>query len=35
MMFMLPIFCTADGEYYTEEVVNFYEDRTTVLFIEK
>ena len=32
----LSFFCTANGENHTEEVkTNFYEDRTTVLLIEK
>ena len=32
----LSFFCTADGEFHTEELkANFYEDKTTVLLIEK
>ena len=32
----LSFFCTADGEFHTEELkANFHEDKTTVLLIEK
>ena len=32
----LSFFCTADGEFHTEELkADFYEDKTTVLLIEK
>ena len=32
----LTFFCTADGEFHTEELkADFYEDKTTVLLIEK